>query len=322
MSLLPPGADMIDLIEEGLTQMELAKKLTMVSLTLLFYDWISNLHLEVAYIWGAPWTYGRFLYHLNRVCPLALLGYFGLLPPTSPSAKSVTCVALVLLFHPAPHQTSCRQVVYLYAYGCLIATDIITGVLVLRCWALYSSRRVLWVLGLGLACTATCTVVIASQIMKRTIFLPPLLRGILSGCTLIPPTFMWVTLIPTTIYESTLFILTLWKLGTMKKHFGSTVLSRRLAEQFLHSGILYFGVRVTLIIFACIGGSIRTIQIATNASGYFECFDEPLDQRRSQNYYIREYSSLCLEVGFETRIFLSISPSQVLEYQQCTATIH
>ncbi|CAE6474431.1 unnamed protein product [Rhizoctonia solani] len=61
---------------------------------------------------------------------------------------------------------SCRHVVYLYTYGCSIATDIITGVLVLRCWALYSSRRVLWALGMGLVCTTTCTIVIASQIMK------------------------------------------------------------------------------------------------------------------------------------------------------------
>ncbi|CAE6420443.1 unnamed protein product [Rhizoctonia solani] len=49
----------------------------------------------------------------------------------------------------------------------------------------------------------------------------------------------------------------------MKKHFGSTPLSRRLAEH----GIIYFAVRVTLIIFTCIGGTVKTIQVATNASG-------------------------------------------------------
>ncbi|CAE6457958.1 unnamed protein product [Rhizoctonia solani] len=219
MSLLPPGTDIMDLIEDGLAQIELAKRLTVVSLTLLAYDWASNFHLEVAYIWGAPWTYGRFLYHINRLCPFILL--------------------------------------------CTSLPDVITGVLVLRCWALYSSRRVLWALGIGLVCTATCTIVVASQILKKTIFLPQFLPGILSGCTVIPPSFMWIALIPTTIYESIIFIVTLWKLLTMKKHFGATILSRRLAEHC----IVYFAVRVALIIFACIGSTIRTVQIATNASG-------------------------------------------------------
>ncbi|CAE6502336.1 unnamed protein product, partial [Rhizoctonia solani] len=85
-------------------------------------------------------------------------------------------------------------------------------------------------LAVGLVSTTTCTIVIASYIMKQTLFLPQLFRGILSGCTVVPPTSMWIALIPTTIYESTLFILTLWKLGALKKDFGATPLSRRLAE--------------------------------------------------------------------------------------------
>ncbi|KAJ1306036.1 hypothetical protein OPQ81_010749 [Rhizoctonia solani] len=175
MLFLPPGTNIVDLLAEGLAQMELAKRLTMVSLSLLVYDWV--------------------IITSNIVSSL----------PQS--------------------------------------IDIITGVLVLRCWALYSSRRVLWMLGIGLACTATCTIAIASQMIRGTTFLPPLFRGILTGCTVIPPTGISLTLIPTTIYESTLFIVTLWKLATMKKYFGSTALSRRLAEH------------------------IKTIQVATNASG-------------------------------------------------------
>ncbi|KDN47884.1 hypothetical protein RSAG8_03304, partial [Rhizoctonia solani AG-8 WAC10335] len=175
----------------------------------------------------------------------------------------------------------CRQVVYLLAYGCSISTDIITGVLVLRCWALYSSRYVLRMLGIGLICTTTCTLVIANQIMKQTLFLPQLFQGILTGCTVIPPTSMWMALIPTTIFESTLFILTLWKLGTIKKHYGSTLLSRRLTED----GIAYFAARVALIIFACIGGSIKTIQIATNASGIVTAVSSVVCSRISFSLY-------------------------------------
>ncbi|CAE6506409.1 unnamed protein product [Rhizoctonia solani] len=288
--------DIIGLLAEDLAQMELAKRLTVASLTLLVYDWASNIHLEAVYVWGTPWTYGRFLYHLNRICPLIFLGtslpgiffYFNRHPPP---LNPLPVWGLVLLFHPSPHPSVrtkflfCRQVVYLFAYGCSISTDIITGVLVLRCWALYSSRYVgdygallhaspnhdvfLRMLSIGLICTTTCTLVIANQIMKQTLFLPQLFRGILTGCTVIPPTSMWMALIPTTIFESTLFILTLWKLGTIKKHYGSTLLSRRLTEELTksYSGIAYFAARVALIIFACIGGSIKTIQIATNASG-------------------------------------------------------
>ncbi|KAH7336838.1 hypothetical protein B0J17DRAFT_665043, partial [Rhizoctonia solani] len=99
--------------------------------------------------------------------------------------------------------------------------------------------------------------------MREIIFLPPIFPGVLSGCTVIVPTSMWMGLIPTTIFESCLFILTLWRVGMMRDYIGTTRLSRRLAEH----GVAYFAIRVAMIIFACIGGNVRTIQIATNASG-------------------------------------------------------
>ncbi|CAE6528873.1 unnamed protein product [Rhizoctonia solani] len=145
----------------------------------------------------------------------------------------------------------------------LTAIDVVSGVLIFRCWALYNSRHVLWILFIGLAGAATSTIVFTNRIMREIIVLPQIFPGVLSGCTVIAPTSIWMGLIPTTIFESSLFILTLWKIGTMRDYIGTTRLSRRLAEH----GVAYFAIRVVMITFACIGGSVRTIQIATNASG-------------------------------------------------------
>ncbi|CEL62441.1 hypothetical protein RSOLAG1IB_04797 [Rhizoctonia solani AG-1 IB] len=84
---LPTNANILELLKDGHAQLELAKSIAIVSLTLLVYDWITSFHLEVAYIWRASWSCGRILYYLNRIWPMVLLGIS--LP--------------VILFHPSPH---------------------------------------------------------------------------------------------------------------------------------------------------------------------------------------------------------------------------
>lgn len=95
MSLpLPPGKSITESLIEIRGQVELAKCLAgiltlthgnyahlteltflVASLTLVLYDWLISLDLECAFIWGRKWTWGRLIYHLNRVWPVVLLWY-------------------------------------------------------------------------------------------------------------------------------------------------------------------------------------------------------------------------------------------------------
>ncbi|CAE6485418.1 unnamed protein product [Rhizoctonia solani] len=213
MLVLPVGKDLVDLVEAGHAQLELAKGLTVLLGTVL----------------------PVFLFH----------------PSPGPSVR-INFVSISKL-------SLTKSGLYFRS-----AIDVVSGVLIFRCWALYNNRHVLWILFIGLAGAATSTIVFTNRIMREIIVLPQIsVPGVLSGCTVIVPTSMWMGLIPTTIFESSLFILTLWKIGMMRDYIGTTRLSRRLAEH----GVAYFAIRVVMITFACIGGSVRTIQIATNASG-------------------------------------------------------
>jgi hypothetical protein len=55
--------------------------------------------------------------------------------------------------------------------------------------------------------------------------------NIFSGCIMILPSDMWMLYVVPMIYESTVFGLTVWKIWSMNKEFGSTPLAQRLAEK-------------------------------------------------------------------------------------------
>ncbi|CAE6432099.1 unnamed protein product [Rhizoctonia solani] len=66
--------DIVDQVTGYREQQQLAKYLAIVSLALLVYDWIISIDREVEFIWGHPWSWGRVVYHANRVWSLTLLG--------------------------------------------------------------------------------------------------------------------------------------------------------------------------------------------------------------------------------------------------------
>ncbi|CAE6493974.1 unnamed protein product [Rhizoctonia solani] len=63
-----------DILKSLHDQLRLTKYLAVVSFTLILYDWVSTLDLEVEFIWGTRWSLGRFTYHMNRIWPIILLG--------------------------------------------------------------------------------------------------------------------------------------------------------------------------------------------------------------------------------------------------------
>ncbi|CAE6508851.1 unnamed protein product [Rhizoctonia solani] len=55
-------------------QHQLAKYMAIVSLMLLVYDWTISIDHEVEFIWEQSWSWGRAIYHVNRIWSLTLLG--------------------------------------------------------------------------------------------------------------------------------------------------------------------------------------------------------------------------------------------------------
>ncbi|KAJ1300738.1 hypothetical protein OPQ81_002381 [Rhizoctonia solani] len=232
MSLLASGLkDIVDTITFYHGQQQLAKYLAVVSMTILIYDWVLNIDLEVALIWGHAWSLGRVIYHANRVWPIALLG----------------ATLTVILFLPLP-SPSCT---------------IISGMLLLRCWAIYDKKRLVWILLGGLVGAVISGIVIVKFLLDRTQFLDNPLPNIFSGCVVLVPDYVWILYIMPLVYESSLFVLTIWRIYDLSKDFGATPLMRTLAR----NGIAYFATLVVLMILACVGGTIQTVKIAANASG-------------------------------------------------------
>ncbi|KAH7322119.1 hypothetical protein B0J17DRAFT_684279 [Rhizoctonia solani] len=227
---------------------QLAQYLFVAALTILVYDWVLNLDLEVAFIWGNSWSWGRAIYHTNRVWPIALLG------------STLTTI----LFIPLPGPSICKPVVYIYSYGAICQTSLVSTMLILRCWAIYDKKRVVWMLAGGLVGTGVASSIIINLLVNRTMFLDNPLPGIFSGCVAIAPNYMWTLYIVPLVFEATLFFSTVWRIYTLSKDFGSTSpLMKTLAQ----NGMAYFAALVGLMILACIGGTIQAVKIAANISG-------------------------------------------------------
>ncbi|CAE6432104.1 unnamed protein product [Rhizoctonia solani] len=252
-----PGFELKDIVDTIIFyhgQQQIAKYLAVVSITLLVYDWVLNLDLEVAFIWGHSWSWGRVIYHTNRVWPIALLGItlsvILFLPLPNPSTKITLC-------------QTCKQVGFMYSYGAMCQCTIISAMLLLRCWAIYDKKWVVWMLSGALVVAVISGVVIIKFLLDRTIFLDNPLPNIFSGCVVVVPDYVWILYIMPLIYESTLFFLMIWRIYTLTKDCEASPLMQTLAR----NGMAYFATLVGLMILACIGGTIPTVKIAANASG-------------------------------------------------------
>ncbi|KAH7333581.1 hypothetical protein B0J17DRAFT_709213 [Rhizoctonia solani] len=246
-------------------QQQLAKYLFVASITLLVYDWALNFDLEVAFIWGHTWSWGRVIYHTNRAWPIVLLG----------------CTLTVILFLPLPSPSVCKRVSHMYSYGAIYQCTIISVMLLLRCWAIYDKKWVVWMLFGGLVGTVVASGVIIKFILDGTMFLVNPLPSIFSGCIIIIPDYAWILYITALVYESTLFFLTIWRIYILGKEFGASPLMQTLAR----NGMAYFATLVGLMILACIGGTIQTVKIAANASGVLTAVSSVVGSRMIFSLY-------------------------------------
>ncbi|CAE7149758.1 unnamed protein product [Rhizoctonia solani] len=153
--------------------------------------------------------------------------------------------------------------------------------LLLRCWALYERRRVVWVLFGGLICAVIAGIVIIKFLLDRTAFLNNPLPNVFSGCVVMVPDYVWVLYIVPLMYESTLFLFTIWRIYALSKDFESTPLMQTLGQ----NGMAYFATLVALMVLACVGGTIQTVKIAANASGVLSAISSVVGSRMIFSLY-------------------------------------
>ncbi|CAE7107048.1 unnamed protein product [Rhizoctonia solani] len=281
-----PTGELVDTIVFYHGQHQLAKYIAIVSLTLLVYDWIINIDLEVEFVWRASWSWGRVIYHANRIWSLTLLGTVlagaHLITQDTIIVDNDTRQLFFLWMTLAPLQPlldvrlspffpsavdalsvdSCTRVGFMYSYGGICQYSIISTMFLLRCWALFDKKRVVWMLCGGFVGTVIIGVFVANFIIS---FLDNPLPNIFSGCYILIPGYLWMPYVAPLIYESTLFGLTLWRIYSLSKGIGATPLLQTLAQ----NGVAYFATLVLLVILGFIGATVKFLMIAANGSGLF-----------------------------------------------------
>ncbi|KAG8757471.1 hypothetical protein FRC12_010303, partial [Ceratobasidium sp. 428] len=112
--------------------------------------------------------------------------------------------------------------------------------------------------------TITYAFVVVTILARRNVYLVNPLPEVFSGCPMIFPNNIWMIYILPIIWEWTVLGLTIWKIWSIQRSYGTTPLMQRLAD----NGVAYFIVLLFLFLFLCIGGSIDPIKIASNGSGF------------------------------------------------------
>ncbi|CUA76561.1 hypothetical protein RSOLAG22IIIB_06344 [Rhizoctonia solani] len=153
--------------------------------------------------------------------------------------------------------------------------------LLLRCWALFENRRVVWVLCGGFVGTTIAGVFVANFIVSRAQYLVNPLPSIFTGCYIVLPDYLWMGYVAPIIYETTLFMLTLWRIRTLAKGVGASPLLETLRA----NGMAYFGALVVLIVIGWAGTRIHHLKLATNGSGLFTAISSAVCSRMIFSLY-------------------------------------
>ncbi|CAE6480558.1 unnamed protein product [Rhizoctonia solani] len=235
---------LVELIVAGRARLMVARCFAIAGRTLLFYDILTNLEQEVAYVWGKPWSLMRIAYHLNRIWPAIQLGV------TTPG---------VLL------PPSCKVIVIASSYGTAFALMLLSPVIISRVWVLYGRRRdVLEWLLLGLAVSVIAVAVILKVQADSHTYIQNPVPDLLSGCLVRFGSSSWIPYGVSLSYESLIFGMTVWKSWTLRVKFGSGTFT----SQLLRDGTLYYAGILLVMILCSLGTQIEVLKGAALASGF------------------------------------------------------
>jgi hypothetical protein len=200
-----------------------------ISFTLLFYDFLLTLDLEISRYWGTPLSWPTLLFFLNRY--LTLLG---------------NVPAVVQRFWTTPSTPDkikiCRQLAY-YHQWFIIATQIIIGaILFLRTYALYGKdKRILGLMAAVGACMIGVCIWGAIFAGRAVDVWPganvPVDIGCFHEITHVQSTGLIIAWGSMTVFDCLIFFLTLYRALSRRYSTGLHLL-----RVLLRDGSLYFGV--------------------------------------------------------------------------------
>ncbi|KAJ7454727.1 hypothetical protein FB451DRAFT_1279110 [Mycena latifolia] len=173
--------------------LQIVKYMDVVSITILVYDYLLSLELEISLIWCSKWTLTKIFFMLSRY-------------------SAFIDVPLVLWYGLSPIDIKdCFPVYAAASWGTFFGIAMAEAILVLRTYALMGcSARVLTVFGIQYVVILCTTIVVLSLFLKSLKFGPPPLPTVV-GCQLADGSvILVVAFILVLLNETIMMICTLW----------------------------------------------------------------------------------------------------------------
>ncbi|KIK60709.1 hypothetical protein GYMLUDRAFT_43546 [Collybiopsis luxurians FD-317 M1] len=203
---------------------------TMLALSILYiYDLVTTLDQEVELVWKKPKSLLSVLFFLNRYVPLC---------------AAVIGPAVFLISTPELTNSVCENWMKYMCGESVVTLATIHVILVIRVWAIYQrSMRILIPLVVFGMCSfiSYSTIILAGNIRPSNAEPVP---GFFT-CTFEEPSWYAATWLPLLAFETTLFILVLWRGYQMFRKSDSIVpisgtSGRRLAQVLVRDSVIYY----------------------------------------------------------------------------------
>lgn len=227
--------------------MAATRYLALVSLTFLLYDMLTTMGTEVKYVWATPWNFGRIAFHFNRLF--------------APSLQTLQVISL-FRFHPSPQ--FCIITSSIYVWGTCATVVGVMSVLVARVWLLYFRKP--WVL-VGLLTTGVIVSVPPLLIILVAFRADSHIRenpapDVIPGCMFSGASkWTWIPYVGSTLYESLLFGLTVYKVYNAEYELP-------IINRLYRDGTCYYVVVLAANIFTMVGSRIPLASGCATGSGF------------------------------------------------------
>ncbi|KDN44962.1 hypothetical protein RSAG8_05135, partial [Rhizoctonia solani AG-8 WAC10335] len=222
------------------------KYLALALCVILICETLTTLPAEVRHVWNSRWSFGRIMFHANRIWAPIMLGIY------VPS-----------LFMYNLSEKRCLAYWLFYIYGSVVIQIIVAGVLIARIWAIYQLRvRALVALCFGCILLSAPSIVLlqlqasAAHLMKNPA------PELISGCPTTINPLAFVPYLPPFVGETILFILTVYKPWKMNRQVMTPLTSRLI----LH-GTQYYVVVFATLVFIVVGSLFPRANHVVNGSG-------------------------------------------------------
>ncbi|CAE6486869.1 unnamed protein product [Rhizoctonia solani] len=119
------------------------KYLALALCVILICETLTTLPAEVRHVWNSRWSFGRIMFHANRIWAPIMLGIYVpslFMYNLSEKVRYVFYRAEPHTFDPGIRCTPCLAYWLFYIYGSVVIQIIVAGVLIARIWAIYQLR--------------------------------------------------------------------------------------------------------------------------------------------------------------------------------------